>query len=394
MRQEPSGNKAIDLIITIIFLSALTMPLFIWIARNDKPFSYQEKRPLQKLPAWTSTQSFTQFTKRFDSYFADHFGFREWLIHRYQREISKRFHSSSLAAVIKGNQGWLFFTGDRLLEDARAHLRLPEKQERQFWMIFQEKTNWLREKKIAYFLMIAANKQSIYPEHLPPVYQCGIGKMSRLDHLLQLQAGNMPPNFVDTRSVLRNKKRVVRLYDKSDTHWNFLGALYSYRYLMQSVGQVFPEIHFNTSFSFQKNWHYEPGGDLALMLGKRQETPEQRPVIDSSRFTSHRIPLPGPIANILTLPQLKPSYTLNQSGSLRILVLHDSFFELIKPFSSETFREALYLRLYSSDQTKVFFNKSLFSQLVDSYHPDLVIEEMVERSLASYLQANWYFLPL
>ena len=379
---------------TIIFLSALTIPLFTWLLQEDKPFSFREKRLLQKPPVWSSTQSITQFTKGFDSYFADHFGFREWLIHRYQREISKRFNSSSLAAVVKGDQGWLFFTGDRLLEDARARLKLPEKQEEQFWTIFREKTNWLRQKKISYFLMIAANKQSIYPEHLPPFYQSGISKMSRLDHLVQLQAGNTPPNFVDTRSVLRNKKREVRLYDKSDTHWNSLGALYSYRYLMQSVEQVFPEIHFNTSFSFQKNWHYEPGGDLALMLGKRLEAPEQRPVIDSGRFASHRIPVPGSIANILTLPQLKPSYTINQSGYLRVLVLHDSFFELIKPFSSETFREALYLRLYSSGQTKNFFNESLFSQLVDTYQPDLVIEEIVERSLPGYLQANWYFLPL
>ena len=378
----------------IIFLSALTIPLFTWMVLKDKPFSYQEKRPLHKAQTWEHLRSTTQFTHNFDEYFKDHFGFREWLIHRYQREMSKRFNSSSLTAVINGNQGWLFFTGDRLLEDARARLKLPEKQERQFWTIFREKTNWLRQKKIAYFLMIAANKQSIYPEHLPSVYQSGIGKLSRLDHLVQLQAGNMPPNFVDTRSVLRNKKREVRLYDKSDTHWNFLGALYSYRYLMQSVGQVFPEIHFNTSFSCQKSWRYEPGGDLALMLGKRLETPEQRPVIDSAGFTSHRIPLPDPIANILTLPQLKPSFTFNQSGHLRILVLHDSFFELIKPFSSETFRKALYLKLYSSGQTKLFFNESLFSQLLDAYQPDLVIEEIVERSLPGYLQANWYFLPL
>ncbi len=391
---EQYENKAIDLLVTVIFLSALIIPLCTWMINGDNSFSYQEKRPLQKPPTWATAQSISQFTQEFDGYFKDHFGFREWLIHRYQREISKRFNTSSLAAVVTGNNGWLFFTGDRLLEDARARLQFSEKQEQQFWTIFRKKNNWLHDKKIAYFLMIAANKQSIYPEHLPPVYQSGTGKMSRLDHLLKQRPGNTPLNFLDTRTVLRDKKRMARLYDKSDTHWNFRGALYGYQFLMQSVEQVFPETHFNTSFSFQQQWRYEPGGDLAVILGKRMEIPEKRPVIDTARFTSHPASLPDSIAKILALPQLKPLYTVNSSGHLRVLVLHDSFFELIKPFSSETFHEALYCRLYSSDQTKRFFTRSHFTALLDAYRPDLIIEEIVERSLPGYIQANRYFLQL
>ncbi len=77
-----------------------------------------------------------------------------------------------------------------------------------------------------------------------------------------------------------------------------------------------------------------------------------------------------------------------------MLVLHDSFFNQLKPFVSESFGEVLYVWQYYDATTLVFFNKDKLSALLDIYQPDFVIEETVERYLGRFLITNdhdWTF---
>jgi hypothetical protein len=259
-----------------------------------------------------------------------------------------------------------------------------------FHRILSNKKQWLKERGIAYLYMVAPNKQSIYPEFLPGHYR-KFQKASRLDQLLTGSPDTISEPLLDVRPYLRQEKSTIRLYDKSDTHWNYHGALLAYQELMQRVHSLFPDFHAREIFTFLPDWQGGTGGDLALMLGREQTTVEERPVIDTADFNAVQKPVAEKLTALLHLPQLKPYYTENGKGQLRVLILHDSFFNTISPFTSESFQEAFYIWQYYDMTTLEFFNRKNFSALLDMYQPDLVIEETVERFLPYFLITNSWF---
>jgi len=59
---------------------------------------------------------------------------------------------------------------------------------------------------------------------------------------------------------------------------------------------------------------------------------------------------------------------------LSVLVVHDSFFRALQPYCSETFHEV-------TDYKSSGFNTKQMDFYINRVHPDLVIEEIVERDL-------------
>ena len=390
MQKNPTRNRPIELAIILIFTIALFAPLLTWTLQKDVLYSEAEKRELQPFPAITHQQSITGFTREFDSYFQDHFGLREWLIHRYHREIKKRFGISGVPLVVEGSDGWLFFSGDRILDDLKGNLHFSEEEKQRFRHLLAEKKAWLKKRGAAYIFMVGPNRQNISPEYLPLHYQ-QLKEASRLDQLLAGGPDDIGESLLDVRPFLRRKKSETRLYDKSDTHWNYQGAFLAYQALMERTRTLFPDFQPRERFHFIPDWQTGKGGDLALMSGNSQATVEQRPMVDTRDFTTVEKALAKELTSLLYPPQLKPFYSEKKTGQLRVLVLHDSFFNTISPFSCESFREALYVWQYYDATTLEFFNRENLTALLDIYQPDLVIEETVERFLPRFLITNAWF---
>jgi hypothetical protein len=386
---ESRRNRPLELAITLLFLAALFGPLLLWGVQKEQYYSETEKRELRPFPSLADQDSIRGLFQAFDGYFQDHFGLREWLIHRYQRETSKRFGLSGTPLVVDGSQGWLFYAGDGILEDLKGRTLLDPGEEERFGRILERKKNWLNGRGIRYIFMVAPNKQSIYPEFLPRHYRQARGK-TRLDHLL---GSGKADGLLDVREELLDNKKNVRLYDKSDTHWNYHGALVAYQALMKRVEQLFPGFRPRQDFPFQPGWAAGPGGDLALISGRTRSIVEKRPVLNRKDFQARTMPISAELAALLRLKQIQPVYTVNPSGQLRVLVLHDSFFNVIAPFAGESFRETFYLWQYYDTSTLEFFNsRQHLEQLLDLYRPDLVIEETLERFLPRYMLSNAWLL--
>ena len=390
MDQNPTRNRPVELAIILIFILALFAPLLTWTFQKDVFYSEAEKRELQPFPSTTGQDSVTSFTRSFDSYFQDHFGLREWLIHRYHREIKKRFGMSGVPLVLEGWDGWLFFSGDRILDDLKGHLQFSEEEEQRFRHLLVKKEAWLKKRGVAYIFTVAPNKQSIYPEYLPLHYQ-QLKKTSRLDHLLAGGPDDIGETLLNVSPYLREGKSAMRLYDKSDTHRNYQGAFLAYQAIMERTRSLFPDFQARENFHFSPNWQDGTGGDLALMIGRRQSIVEQRPMVDTRDFTTVEKEMGKELTSLLSLPQLKPFYSEKKSGQLRVLVLHDSFFNTINPFTSESFQEVLYIWQYYDATTLHFFNRENLIALLDIFQPDLIIEETVERFLPRFLTSNGWF---
>ena len=82
-------------------------------------------------------------------------------------------------------------------------------------------------------------KFTIYPEYLPIWVRAGDGP-TPYDRIAAgiKQAGRA--TFIDLRPALRAEKDQRRLYFKTDSHWNYNGAVIGYRELMRTVQQGLP----------------------------------------------------------------------------------------------------------------------------------------------------------
>jgi hypothetical protein len=383
MNTEPTQNRLTNSLIIALFLTAILTPFSIWVLQKDVSFSEVEKRELNNFPT-IQKQSIPEFTYAFDAYFQDHFGLREWFINRYHREASKRFGVSGVPDVVEGREGWLYLSHDSMLDDLQGRLDFSDPEKKVFWNHLITKESWFDEQNIAYIFLVAPNKQSIYPEYLPSHFRLS-SKPSRLDELLSAQPVHGGASLLDVRSDLRMEKNNSRLYNKSDSHWNAQGANLAYLAIMKRNQLLFTEVKAQEEFHFLQEWKNTPGGDLAEMIGKKDSIVEQRPVVNTGKFTSALKAIEEPLTSFLSSSQLQVYQTTKTNRSLKVLVLHDSFFGILSPFISESYGDVLFVNRYQNDATSTFFTESKLKELVSLFKPDLVIEELVERNLPNFI---------
>ena len=108
-----------NILLIVLFCSFLCSSAMVMISSDKSVSSENENRRLAILPPIPrSTGQLRGFFKGLDDYFNDHFGFREHYIHRYHRELQKRFNiSTPLGRVIQGLDGWFFYNKFNLLAD-------------------------------------------------------------------------------------------------------------------------------------------------------------------------------------------------------------------------------------------------------------------------------------
>jgi alginate O-acetyltransferase complex protein AlgJ len=355
----------------VLFLTVTLAPPVKWMFSRDRSWSDKEKRVLTPFPKEPKDfSSFLKLTKKFESYYDDHFGFREVLIDRYQREVRKRFGETGVRRVIGGKEGWYFYAGDNLQEDFMGLTPLKEQQLKTWKIDLIHKRNWLAERGIHYLFVVVPNKQTIYPEYLPDFINKAKGE-TRLEQLMKYLKTDGDVHILDLTPVLRKAKHTGHLYSKTDTHWNFYGAYLGYKEIMHQISQWFPKEHFKNDYSFDRPAKEGPGGDLAEMLGMQGSIKEIRPIPESRHLCARRMELPIHIENPHQTKQSAPFMKGCKEAHLRALIFRDSFFLAAQPFLSEDFREAIYIwRPYDQEITE---------RLLQYFHPDVVIEERAER---------------
>ncbi|HBI15066.1 MAG TPA: hypothetical protein DDY20_06075 [Desulfobulbaceae bacterium] len=387
MRREKISGIVTDWLIIAMFSALLCIPLVLALTGPSRVYSQAEKRFLAKFPEFRlKGGDIRALTRAIDTFYQDHFGLREFLIHRYHREVNKRFAAASAPDVLTGKEGWLFYSGERVLEDLIGQHPLRREQLALLAARIRDTRDWLEQKGISYMPVVAPNKQSIYPEYLPDHYQQA-RKTSRLDQAVATLSRDPATAILDLRPVLLRNKGDLRLYDKTDTHWNQLGAYCGYRELIRVAGSLFPEADMQVYFSVGARWREDPAGDLAQLSGRSDTLQEKRPeVIAWFQAREHELNLS--LQQLFLLEQMKPFLTVRQGKKLRVLVLHDSFMNPMKPFLAESFGEVLFLWKYFDPNVEIFLNREVMDRLLAEFKPDLVIDQIVERHLDWWIPQN------
>jgi len=325
------------------------------------------------MAAWPQPALSRAFPAQFDKAFSDRFGGRDALVRFHHGGLLALFGVSSLVTVMPGHDGWYYWLGEdgrSLDRHYRGTLPFPQHEVDGTVAELVKRKEWLAARGIAYVVVAVPEKFTIYPEHLPSWVARGTGPtpQDRIKAALE-RDGRVP--FVDLRPALTAAKGRERLYYKTDSHWNFNGASVGYEELMRAVQNALPADKL-PAIAPVKRPPYTPGtdfysGDLLQMLGlprvrEDDVAPLGKVLADVASRCARRTDkgeYPG-----------FEFYVCDKPGLPRAVVLRDSMAIALIPLMSENFSRAVYVS-----------SRQLDRELIEREKPDVVIEELVERSL-------------
>lgn len=365
-----------DLMLSIVFLVLIGLPLAIDLLGVDVATATSENRRLTPFPglerSWSSIAS---FGSRLRLYFEDNFGLRAQLVRDHALLDAKVLGISPSPTVLWGQDGWLFYADDGGTDDIIADAPFSHAELELWRTTLVDNRDWLRERGIEYVFALAPDKHVIYPEYLPASIH-RIGERTRLDQLAAYLRAHTDLVVVDLKTALLDAKPEVRLYDRTDTHWNQRGAYVGYRAIMNAVAARVPGVEPPWPLTdFTPRRDITAGKDLAIMLGLSDVLLEEDLTLMPRRARQARVvdpPHPSPNGDEGRLATEIPGSTLP-----RAVIFRDSFTSRMYRYLSEHFSRTLYLWQNDVDLDHVLEEK-----------PAVVIHEIVGRHLTTLVPWN------
>ena len=364
----------------VAFMAAIWLPLAatFWASGSGR-MNATEKRKLADLPKLKITrEGLNTYPSDFNRYFDDNFGMREKLVglHGYLKGIV--LGVSPIRDAIIGKEGWLYLGGGNIAEYRNAQ-PFTETELRQWRDVLVAKRDWLAQRGIRYVFVVAPDKHTIYPEYMPNRYN-KVSSRSCLDQLIAYMKANSDFEIVDLRPALNAEKATVRVFHKTDTHWNDRGAFVAYREIMRAASAQLPDLKPREEADFRAVEYPAPGRDLANMMGLRSVIRERLLRLEPM-FQPCAQPAAITLSPDLQWPKYEPGHEPLamecSTARWKAVVFRDSFGTALVPYLSEPFRRTAFIWDYP--------NRIVMNAAIVSEHPDIVIEERVERHLKPLL---------
>lgn len=321
-----------------------------------------------EFPKWGGgANGLKKYLNGLDAYFNDHFGLRKFLIRCYRSATTVVFQDKNIqSSVVVGRDGWLYFNENQMIEHYRGTLLFTPEELMDWKKLLEGYRGWAWERGIKFMFVVAPDKQSIYPEHLP-TWLNKISPDTKLDQFIRFMQTNSIVHVVDLRPQLLAAKTNTALFYQTDSHWNLLGSFLAYQKLMEELrARHFPSLRPISLDSFARTNTVTQPGDLAPMT--------TGDLMESNAVAFKPLP-PLTALEAVSRPNIPgaPAVTTNPNAVGAAFVYGDSFINGIIPFLGYNFHEAFYFKNgFLADK---FFDKGLIEQA----HPDIVIIEVVER---------------
>src|SRR5882724_11504922 len=208
MPPSPSTRAAAEgRCLFIGFFVLLLAPAIAWIIRAPEPRDVPNLRTLEAWPDWPDLPMANRPAK-FESWLNDHFPLRGWII-LWHSLVQYRLLHAAATNVVVGRDNWLFYTGDRTLDDLRGRDELTQAQLVNWRNALEGRRAWLAERHIAYLFVVVPNKSTIHPEELPWLLQMQMhpGKLDQLMNYLRLHSSVPVVDLRDALFVLKAQGR-------------------------------------------------------------------------------------------------------------------------------------------------------------------------------------------
>lgn len=357
--------KKTNVLLLVTFILLISAPLIDMKWKID-PFPYlDENRKLAEFPDMKPDfEELPTFVEKFESYYNDHFGFRNSLIRLNFFVKYKLLGISPSDKVIVGKNGWLFNASDGEMYDYRGMPEFDETMLQKSVAFIERKRQFLEQRGIKYIFVIAPNKSTVYRELMPDsINRLRTGTVT--DDLVSCLRKHSNVTVIDLRQALLTCKNMRQVYYKTDSHWNAYGAFAAYQEIVKPLVKWFPNIKSLELSDFTTVDKINYRGDLARLIGGTGFIKDEFVGIKPSKpFKAKRVEVPnGPLV-----------MTQNGQQLPRAVIFRDSFFDELAPFISENMDYSVYYPHQWDYQTPIF-------NILETQHPDVVIEEVVERNI-------------
>lgn len=351
-----------------VLIAGFAVSICLMLAINHLPGLVRpellENRTLAVLPAVPRDMAdLRAYPKKIDAYVMDNFPARPYFISGLNYLRYKAGYSGT-PRILVGRHGWLFYDDGSHLEQARDATPLSQKQRRAWVTTLAGRVEHLRSINAVYVVVSAPVKELIYPEKVPRWARLGHGDAE----LLEADARAVSyPNLLGLRSTLiRERQTHPDVYTPYESHWTGYGARAAYLALCSRLNQLGFAIEPTPASDF--SFTDAHGKDLARMLGisslihpyfPRFQHPVQANLKETYLRETGGPNRPHLIETGLTgKPTLQ--ITMDSFGGELLNFLYPHFSRLIVSHPQDGF--------YRED-------------LISSYHPDIVILEVVEFGL-------------
>lgn len=335
-----------------------------------------ENRPLAEAPALSAIwRDPACFGPALAAHARDAAPFRDHLIRAGFRLRLALFGQSPAPSVLWGREGWLYFTQESALDDALNAIPLDAGDLATMVRTQVERRDWLATRGIAYLVVLAPNKATVYPEFLPPGLG-PIGPESRLDQLLPAlrRAG---VDVLDLRETLVRAKAERRAYLKTDTHWNRFGAYRAASAVVAALRDKLPGIAPLTDAACVIEEKTQPGGDLAEML-LLPDVLTEVDIVPRLLSPRARPGAPGAYADPADHPDReRMARETGLADGPRAIFFHDSFTRPMVPYLAEGFSRSVF-----------FWSHAFAPAIIEAEKPDVVVLEVVERYIFALTLKN------
>jgi hypothetical protein len=353
----------------VLFLGLLWLPTVDYFFHIDHARRTMENRSPASWPQFKGLGQSREFITGVESYFNDHFGFRKQLVRWNNHWKGQLFHDSSGRDVLIGRHGWMFYSGDGMIDSVTREAVWSEQELKDWCRLLEMRRDWLRARGAAYLLVVPPDKHSVYSEYLPAWLRKGT-KPSKIQQLAKYMQAHSTVQMLDLTDTLIEAKKIRVDYLKNDTHWNFFGGFVAYRAVMAALARQLPGLEPLPLEAYDWKPAHLSRGDLVTILGRDGPAPETQCL---APVPLKPMPTPREMYDPVRLPQygVKETWTLltlNDKASGKAMVFHDSFACCWYIFLGQHFKEVIYVWHYDWDR-----------RLIEQEKPDVVIDEILER---------------
>lgn len=306
--------------IGICLVPAVLMPIV-------KADADKEKRELASAPKIKTEDGKINFDffSDFETYFSEHFAFRQQLVTADGRIKSSILGTSPNSDVIVGKNGWLYY--GETVDDFLNINTLSDRAVNNIKNNLDMMNAYCQQNNAQFVFTVAPNKNSVYPENMPFNY-IESDNQGNYEKLAAALSGS--GYWCDMKETLLNASSSIPLYHKTDTHWNNLGAYAGHSRIMAMLGKE--------SCSAGSRWftHDDRLGDLAAMIYPAEKAKDTQ-VYNDYEFTYSYLGRFHALDDISIKTVCE-----GKDGSL--LMYRDSYGEAILPYMAECFSEAEFSR--------------------------------------------------
>ncbi len=359
-------KNALPILYCAIFILLCLIPSAGMLILPESPNF--EKRELAEFPALTENGTFNEhFPSQFEDYFSDHFALRSYIV---SADAALKYYGAGYSgnpAVVAGREGCLFFSST--MDDYYRTNAVNDTDLFRLVQTVELMNGYCQSKDIPFLLMVAPNKNSVYPEWMPAAVSPGEGK-NNLEKLTQALSGR--DYFLDVKRLFDNTRYDPVYYHKLDSHWNNLGGRRVYAAVMQNLAARRGSFAYDDYAAVMpapvENWQGDLDQMLLPTLGRRdlqydfgiqKEYKAQKPITD---------------------PMALSISTTSAKNDRSVLFFRDSFFSNLIDFFSNNLGEAEYTRAVPYQ-----------FELAEKKEYDGVVLEIVERNLMNLLGSTPVF---